>query len=97
MKIKYEVLAAMPNFFKEEISLANLDEEKYIYTRRWSKFQSNQSITVEIHTILYSPQNTRYKPNQRPNQYTKLTPTEIGTRRNNDLCYTCDKKWFQGH
>jgi len=94
-EINYEVLAAKPMFLREAITLAKPYEEKFMSSKKTPRQYYQQSNPTNQQ--YQSSNTTNLKPDLKQSQYTKLTPTDIVNRRNKDLCYTCDEKWFYGH
>lgn len=105
--IRYEILSSRPQNLRDAIALAKLSEDKFNNMRKPVRqlFQppfKPHYTTPQPSTLVprqFPPKTTpeySFKPSQFSNAK-KLTSTEIMQRRSQELCYTCDEKWFPGH
>ncbi|XP_020254010.1 uncharacterized protein LOC109831084 [Asparagus officinalis] len=94
-ELRYEVTASRPSSLKEAISLAKLFEDR-LKNERKSRGNWNTSNTGMLPTNSSPYPSVRENPKP-PSQFKKLTPEDIQRRRSQNLCFTCDEKWFRGH
>ncbi|WVZ04461.1 hypothetical protein V8G54_025267 [Vigna mungo] len=105
--IKCEVIAQAPSSILKAIALARLFEEKYSaktkpqyvsYHRQYHSTNSQQSFTNPMQQPILATPNTRpTAPSFRNSLIKKMSPTEMQSRRERGLCFTCDEKFSATH
>lgn len=98
-EIRREVQSFQPLSLHHAISLAKLQEEKFLdrFTLSPKKLEpQNFNRPITKPTITTTP--TPTKPLQKPSPPIKrLSPAELQARRDKNLCYNCDETFHPGH
>jgi len=105
-EIRREVQAFQPISLSQAISLAKLQEEKFIETSPTNRYSrpstSTTKPTTNTNPFSYTTQSVNslpIKPKSNPNLVAvkRLSPAELQSRREKNLCYYCDERYRPGH